>query len=94
MRASGLIFDCVDLFYYRCHEINPNSGGRYKDSPAWGKSKNGTIKKKINKCFQYTVTVTLIRKDLKIATEIKFYIVNISRKKSPELRKIIRKISE
>ena len=74
MRASDLIFDCVDLLYYRCHEINPNSGGRYKYSPAWGKSKNGTIKKKINKCFQYTVTVTLIRKDLKIATEIKFYI--------------------
>ena len=45
MRGSDLIFDCVDLLHYRYHEINPNSGGWYKDSPAWVKSKSGTIKK-------------------------------------------------
>ena len=54
MRGSDFIFDCVHLSYYKCH----------KD---WIKSKKATtnpINKKDNKCFQYTVTVTLNHKEI------------------------------
>ena len=49
-RGSYFIFDRVHLFYYKCHEINPNRGGSYINSP---------INKKDNKCFQYAVIVVL-----------------------------------
>ena len=49
--------DYVHLLYYKCHEINPNRGGSYVNSPdSTKKNKKATINpinKKDNKCFQY-----------------------------------------
>ena len=39
MKGSELVFDYVHLFHYKCHEINPNSGESYIDSPDWIKNK-------------------------------------------------------
>ena len=60
MKGSEFVFDYVHLMYYKCHK-NPNLGG-YVDSPDWIKNKRATINpinKKDDKCFQYTITVTL-----------------------------------
>ena len=38
MKGSELIFDYVQLLYYKCHKINLNCGdrdGTYIDSPEW-----------------------------------------------------------
>ena len=41
MKDRDLIFDCAHLLCYKCHEINPNCGGLYLDSPNWiKKTKN------------------------------------------------------
>ena len=39
MKDSEFAFDYVYLLYYKCHEINPNCGGSYIDSPDWEKKK-------------------------------------------------------
>ena len=60
MKDSEFAFDYVHLLYYRCHEINPNCGGSYIDSPDWKKKKKTTvnpINKKDNKRFQYTAII-------------------------------------
>ena len=31
MKGSEFVFDNVHLLYYKCHKINPNHGGSYKD---------------------------------------------------------------
>ena len=62
MTVSDFVFDYVQLLYYKCHKINPNRGGSYKDSPDWIKNKNATINpinKKDNICFQFAVKVML-----------------------------------
>ena len=62
MKRSQFFFDYVHLLYYKRHEVNPNCGGSYIDSPGCIKNKKSTtnpINKKDNKCFQYTVTVAL-----------------------------------
>ena len=62
MKGSEFVFDYVQLWYYKSHKINPNSGGSYIDSPDWIKNKNATINlinKKDNKYFQYSVTAAL-----------------------------------
>ena len=33
MKGSEFVFDYVHLLYYKCHKINPNRRGLYKDSP-------------------------------------------------------------
>ena len=33
MRGSEIVFDYVQLLYYKCHKINLNHGGSYIDSP-------------------------------------------------------------
>ena len=33
MKGSKFVFDYVHLLYHKCHEINPNLGGSYIDSP-------------------------------------------------------------
>ena len=48
MKVSEFVFDCVQLLYHKCHEINPNCGGSYIDSPDWMKNNN----KKNNKSHQ------------------------------------------
>ena len=60
MRDRDFIFDCIHLFYHKCHKINPIYGGLHMNSPQWMKSKKSTINsiyEKHNKCFQHTVTV-------------------------------------
>ena len=32
MKGSELVFDCVQLLYYKFHKINPNSGASHIDS--------------------------------------------------------------
>ena len=81
MKGSEFVFDYVQLFYYKCHKINPNCSGSYIDFPDWIKNKKATISrfnKKDNKCFQYAVTVALnyeeIKKDPQRTTKIKPFI--------------------
>ena len=35
MKGSDFVFDCVHLLYCKCHNINPNQGSLYIDSPDW-----------------------------------------------------------
>ena len=69
MKGSEFFFDCVQLLYYKCHKINLNCGGSYIDFPHWMKrQKKATINlinKKVNKCFQYAVTVVLNCEEIK-----------------------------
>ena len=39
LRGSDLIFDSVQLLYYRCHKINFKRWRSYIDSPNWIKKK-------------------------------------------------------
>ena len=43
MKGSAFVFDYVDLSYYKSHEINPNHGGSYVDSPDRIKSRKATV---------------------------------------------------
>ena len=38
MKGSEFAIHCVHLFYYKYHEINPNCGESYIDSPDWVKN--------------------------------------------------------
>ena len=53
IKGSKLVFDSVDLLYYKFHKISLNRGGSYIDSPKWLKNKKSTINPKSNdnKCF-------------------------------------------
>ena len=56
MKGSEIVFDYVQLLYYKCHKINPNCGGSYIDSPDWMKNKKkktliNSINKKITNVF-------------------------------------------
>ena len=54
MKDSEFVFHYVHLLYYKCHEINPNHGKSWIDSPDWIKNKKATINtinKKDKKCF-------------------------------------------
>ena len=59
MRGTEFVFESVDSFYYKLHEISLNRGGSYIDSPKWLKNRKATINPKNNddKCFQYAITV-------------------------------------
>ena len=61
MRRSNLIFDSVQLLYYKCHKIKFKRGGSYIDSTDWIKNEKGTVnpKNEDEKCFQYAVMLTL-----------------------------------
>ena len=62
MIGSESVFDCVQLLYYKCHEISQFCSKSYIDSPAWIKNKKARINhfnKKVNKCFHFAVTVAL-----------------------------------
>ena len=64
---AKIVFDYVQLFYYKCHKINPNGGGSYIDSPDWIENKKTAINafnKKDNKWFQYTVSVVLNHEEI------------------------------
>ena len=38
-KEVNLVFDLVQMIYYKCHEINFRFGGWYIDSPDWIKKK-------------------------------------------------------
>ena len=62
------IFDCIDLWYYKCQKINFKRGGSYIDSPNWIKNKKTTIdptNEKDDKCSQYAVAVVLNHQEIK-----------------------------
>ena len=40
MKVRDFVFDYVNLFHYKCHRINPNRGGSYKDFPDWKTKKH------------------------------------------------------
>ena len=40
MKGNEIVFDYVQLLYYKRQNINPNCGGSYMDSPEWVKNKN------------------------------------------------------
>ena len=64
---AKIVFDHVQLFYYKCHKINPNGGGSYIDSPDWIENKKAdinAINKKDNKWFQYAVSVVLNHEEI------------------------------
>ena len=42
-RGIDFIFDCVHLLYYKCHKINPNRGGLYRNFLYWINSKEASI---------------------------------------------------
>ena len=61
MRGYEVVFDSVDLMYYKCRKISLNRGRSYMDSPEWLKNKKATINPKNNddKCFQYSTAAAL-----------------------------------
>ena len=68
MKRSNLIFDCVNLLYYKCQDINLNCDSSYIDSSHWIENKKATINLlniNDNKYFQYVVTITLNREEIK-----------------------------
>ena len=68
MKGCEFVFDYVQLLFHKYHKINPNRGGSYIDSSDSIKNKKATINsfnKKCNKCFQYTVTISLNHKEIK-----------------------------
>ena len=65
MKGNKFVFDYAHLLYCKCHEINPNCGGSYVDSPNWLKKATiNPINKKDNKHFQNAVTVELNHKEI------------------------------
>ena len=67
-RGSDFIFECVQLWYYKCHKINFKQGVKYIDSPDWikyNKAKINPINKKDNACLQLAVIVTLDHEQIK-----------------------------
>ena len=71
IKGSDVIFDWVQLMYYKCHKVNSKRGDSYIDSPNWIKMNKGTInpKNEDNKCFQYAATVTLNYDEIKWNSE-------------------------
>ena len=59
------------MLYYKCHKINFNCGGSYKDSSHWIKNKKATINtinKKIINAFN-----TLLKRNSQRITKIKTF---------------------
>ena len=78
-KGTELVFDPVQLLYYKCHKRNAIRGESYIESPDWIKNATiNSINKKGNKCFQCTVTIVLnheeIKEDPQRITEIKPFI--------------------
>ena len=68
MQDSEFVFDYFHLLYYKCHKINPNCGGSFRDFSNWIKSKKTAINpiiKKDDKCFEYAVKVVLNHEEIK-----------------------------
>ena len=64
MKSSDFIYNCVNLFYYKCQKINPKRGESYIDSADQIKNKKTTLNyfNDDNKWFQYVATFALDHK--------------------------------
>ena len=74
MKGSEFVFDFFQLLYCKCHEINPNHGASYIDSPDQIKNRKATINpinKKGNKCLTVTLNHEEIKRNLERITNIK-----------------------
>ena len=82
MRGSEFVFNYVHSLYYKCHEIDPNCGRSYLDSPDWIKKKKKNNLD--NKCFQYAAAVSLNHEEIgkysERITKINLFKVNITGK--------------
>ena len=68
MQDNEFVFDYVHLLYYKCHKINPNCGGSFRDFSDWIKNKKTTINPintKDHKYLEYAVTVVLKHEEIK-----------------------------
>ena len=77
LKRSDLVFDSVDVLYYKFHKISLNRSGSYIDSPKWLNNKKATINprnKKDDQCFPYAIATALnhqyIKKDLQRISKI------------------------
>ena len=43
VKSSGLVFDCVNLLYYKCGKISMSHNRLYIDSPDWIKNKKAKL---------------------------------------------------
>ena len=61
MKGSDLIFDSVQLMYYKCYKVNFKRVGSYIDSQDWIKKRKATIipRNEDDKCFHFAATVAL-----------------------------------
>ena len=59
--GSNFVFESVNLLSYHLHKISLRRGRSYIKFPEWVLNKRAAIKtkNKDNKCFQYSITVTL-----------------------------------
>ena len=48
MNGSDFVLESVHLLYYKCHKMNLNRGGSYRDSYDWIKNEKATVNR-INK---------------------------------------------
>ena len=69
--ANEVVFDSVQLIYYKCHKVNFKRGGLYIDSSDWIKKIKATINRKNtdDKCFQYAASLALNYKEIKLNPE-------------------------
>ena len=65
--GSNFVFESVDLLSYHIHKTSLKRGKSYIKSPKWVVNKRATInpKNKDNKCFQYSIVVSLNHQTLK-----------------------------
>ena len=71
MKVRGFIFDCVDLFYYKCHKINLNHSWSYIDSPnrIYIKKKKPTTNPKTISNSKCALTMSLNHEKIKKDTQ-------------------------
>ena len=86
LRGSNLLYNGVDILYYKLHKISLTRSGSYIDSPKWPKTKKSAINPKNNydKCFQYAITVALnyqsIKKTFKEYQKLSHLLISITGK--------------
>ena len=68
--GGSFVFESVDSLSYYIHKINLKRGKSYLKSPEWILNKRATINpKNKDKCFQYSITVTLNHQEIENHSE-------------------------
>ena len=68
IKGSDFVFESVELMDYKLHKVNLKRGRSYVKSPKWLANKGATINPKNiddDKCFQYSVTLSLNYNEIK-----------------------------